>query len=708
LKAFLLTIGLILFLSSLLPGQTSNLYKSNNSYLYTRDTASVNRFIARGLSCYNNGQLDDALMYYKKAREKALSISYQEGVLQSYLNEGVSFYRKSDFSLAINSGNEALLLAQKLKDSVLQSTCLNILGVSYMSMGNGTKALNYFFKGLAIEEKITVQKSLHWYYSNIGNLYREQKNYQKALEYSYKAVTQEKKIHNEKALVITYNNIAEIYASLGHNDSTFHYYTLVLKISEKLNDSFSMAVSYTVFGTFYVKLKKYDQAIEYSSKGYNICKAQNSFGDVLVASLINLGTVNQELKKYEAAEAYFQEALATAKKIESKMLIKEMLLSLASLYEEKKDYKNAYNYYKLFSEAKDSLLNKENSKLITEMNTKYTTEKKEKEIELLKKNEDIQNLELTKKRNELNNQRTISISIFSGFLLLMIVAILLFSRYQLKKKANDQLQNAFNLIEEKNVLIEKSNLMITDSITYAKRIQDAILPASSDLEQLFSNNFFILYKPAQIVSGDFYWCSTQHDKIIFVVADCTGHGVPGAFMSMIGNTLLNEIVNEQKVTCTKEIARLLDKKIIHALHQHSDSSQYDGMDISICCIDKRAREISFTGAHHVLYIFADQLQKIKGDPFSIGGAQHQDKKTFTSQRIRYEEGQCLYFLTDGYCDQSGGTANKRFTSNKFENLLIEIGTLQPEDQKEKLETAFEDWKGNTKQRDDVLVVGIRC
>lgn len=341
------------------------------------------------------------------------------------------------------------------------------------------------------------------------------------------------------------------------------------------------------------------------------------------------------------------------------------------------------------------------------MNTKYTTEKKEKEIELLKKNEDIQNLELVKK-NELNNQQTISISIFSGFLLLMIVAILLFSRYRLKKKANDQLQNAFNLIEEKNVVIEKSNLMITDSITYAKRIQDAILPSHEDLEKVLSKDFFILYQPAQIVSGDFYWSATQNDKTIFVVADCTGHGVPGAFMSMIGNTLLNEIVNEQKVTCTKEIAELLDKKIIHALHQHSDSNQYDGMDISICCIDQKSKEIHFTGAHHVMYSYTNQLQKIKGDPYSIGGAQHQDKKTFTIQKINYQEGQCLYFQTDGYCDQSGGTDNKRFTLNRFEKLLQEISGLQLQDQKEKFEIAFDDWKGKTKQRDDVLLVGIKC
>jgi serine phosphatase RsbU (regulator of sigma subunit) len=289
----------------------------------------------------------------------------------------------------------------------------------------------------------------------------------------------------------------------------------------------------------------------------------------------------------------------------------------------------------------------------------------------------------------------------------MIVAVLTFSRYRLKKKATDQLQNAFNQIEEKNVMIEKSNRLITDSITYAKRIQDAILPAGDDLKTLLSD-FFIIYQPAQIVSGDFYWCTSQNDKTIFVVADCTGHGVPGAFMSMIGNTLLNDIVNEQRITCTSEIATLLDKKIIHALHQEEGTENYDGMDISVCCIDKKEGQITFTGAHHSMYANNGTLQKIKGDSYSIGGAQQQNSKIFTSHTIPYEKALHLYFLTDGYCDQSGGTSNKRFSSRKFEQILTEIHCLEINDQKEKIEQVFLDWKGDTKQRDDVLVVGIKC
>jgi serine phosphatase RsbU (regulator of sigma subunit) len=276
----------------------------------------------------------------------------------------------------------------------------------------------------------------------------------------------------------------------------------------------------------------------------------------------------------------------------------------------------------------------------------------------------------------------------------------------LKKKANEQLQAAYSLIEEKNSVIEKSSLMIIDSITYAKRIQDAVLPASKELSEILPGDFFIFYKPSDIVSGDFYWCASLDNKTIFAVADCTGHGVPGAFMSMIGNTLLNEIVNERKVTSTQEIARLLDLKIIEALHQHRGSDQYDGMDISICCIDNEKKEISFTGAHHAMYAYNGQLKKIKGDPYSIGGSRQQHSKNFTSKIIPYEIGLRLYLLTDGYCDQSGGIEKKRFTSKRFEKLLEEIQNLDMSGQQAKLETAFEEWKGPGKQRDDILIAGI--
>ena len=615
--------------------------------------------------------------------------------------------RKGKYAEASLLADSALTVAQNAKDSVSITLSYLLLGNLQCYTGKYAKGMDFYFKGLAIEEQLKKQKYSYWFYSNIGNLYLDQRNYPKALEFSYKAAAAEQKANDQSALLNSLTNLGQIYAAMEKNDSALVYYNRALIIAEKLNDPFGISSSLVNLTQLYVRLKDFEKAMSLGLRSYNVTK-KNGFTDLYAYALMNLGCIKKELKQYKEAEPYFLESSAVAKRTGATAMLRESYAQLAGLYEEMEDFKKAFDYFKLHSDTKDSLLNKENSKLITEMNTKYTTEKKEKEIELLKKNEDIQHLELSKKKNELENQRTISIGIFVGFFLLMIVAILMFNRYKLKKKANDELQDAFNLIEEKNTLIEKSNVMITDSIVYAKRIQDAILPATEDLSKALSENFFVFYKPTQIVSGDFYWCSSQNDKTVFIVADCTGHGVPGAFMSMIGNTLLNEIVNELKITCPKKIAELWDAKIIQALHQHSDSNQYDGMDLSICSIDRTKKEIHFTGARHHMYTYNGHLEKIKGDPFSIGGAQQQGSKIYTSQKIEYTENLKLYFLTDGYCDQSGGPSNKRFGTKEFEKLLSGIHELSMDEQLQKLEQTFEDWKGQAKQRDDVLVVGIHC
>jgi serine phosphatase RsbU (regulator of sigma subunit)/Flp pilus assembly protein TadD len=680
---------------------------SNHSYSFSKDTSQIYSLIRKGRVIVFEGQHKEAMNLATKAKYLSERLNYKTGVSSAMNLQGRTFYQMGNFDSAKIVLNQSLLLAKEVNDSSLQSIIFMNLGNIFLLQGNSSTALDFYFKGLAIEERLIKPSSLHLFYTGIGLCFTNQKTYNKALEYLLKALKETKKVNDENSLGSVYNGLGWLYMQTKQNDSALYALEQCLKISEKTNQIYYIVISLGNLAELYATLKNYNEAYEYCDRGYKLGK-EKGYKDQMVGSLITFGKISLQQKKYDDAEKYLTKGMTLSQEINTKELTKDVTLLLASLYEGKGNYKKAYEYYKIFSSTKDSILNKENSKLITEMNTKYTTEKKEKEIELLKKNEDIQNLELSKKRNELEKQRTVSISVFVGFLLLMIVAILTFSRYRLKKKANDQLQNAFNLIEEKNRVIEKSNLMITDSITYAKRIQDAILPAEEELAKIFSEDFFIIYQPSQIVSGDFYWCSQQGNKTIFVVADCTGHGVPGAFMSMIGNTLLNEIVNERKITDTQKIAELLDEKIIYALHQHEDSQQYDGMDISICCIDPSLKEISFTGGHHAMYLYSDRLQKIKGNSFSIGGAQHQHSKAFTAQKISYQKGQNIYFLTDGYCDQPGGNANKRYTSKQFESSLVSIQALAMDDQRRALEQALEKWKGTMKQRDDILVVGIKC
>lgn len=672
-----------------------------------KDTASVNSKLRIAESFIKKGELQKANSFAVQAQKESRVIGYPTGIAQAFLWESKILGHEGNYQEALKRIDSALIIGKAIADSSILSQAYRANGNMYLFIGDDAKSLDFYFKGLAIEEKLKVQPNLHWFYNNIGNIYSHQLNYKGALVYALKAAKIAEKKKDKFALCRIYSNTAGVYHALQKKDSALFYYNLSIKSAEEIDDKFDVANSLANAAVLYLDLKQYDLAQKYSIRAYDI-SAVLGFTDIQIPSLHNLGKIAAISKDYRLAENYLQEALVLSKKIANKNLIQTSYETLSLFYNERGNYQKALDYYELFSAVKDSLLNEANSKVITEMNTKYTTEKKAKEIELLRTNEALQTLELSKRKNELSRQQTLSLSVFIGLILLLIVAILMFSRYRLKKKANDQLQNAFNLIEEKNKVIEKSNHMITDSITYAKRIQDAILPSEEDIRKQLSNDFFILYHPAQIVSGDFYWCSSQGDKTILAVADCTGHGVPGAFMSMIGNTLLNEIVNEQKITCTKEIAALMDKKIIHSLHQEKGSEKYDGMDISICCFDRLNQTITFTGAHHSMYAYNSHIQKMKGDPYSLGGEQQQNVKLFTSQTIRYEKGLVLYFLTDGYCDQSNELSKKRFTSKKFERLLEEIHLLNMSDQKLRMEKEFMNWKGTTKQRDDVLVIGIKC
>jgi len=272
------------------------------------------------------------------------------------------------------------------------------------------------------------------------------------------------------------------------------------------------------------------------------------------------------------------------------------------------------------------------------------------------------------------------------------------------KEANQTLEQK---VIERTHKIESQNREITSSIQYARKIQNALLPPEEELDRLLPS-YFILSKPRDIVSGDYYWLARKDNKVIIAVADCTGHGVPGAFMSILGLSFLNEIVNKTVTPNANVILNQLRSELIRSLHQTGKCDETrDGIEMALCAIDFNQHKMQFSGAFRPLYIIRNnELIEYRGDPMPIGIYEH-GEQSFSNTELEFLNDDIFYLFSDGYIDQLGGTERKTFRSRNFKNLLIEIHKLPLPEQKKILEKKFKEWKGEIEQIDDILVLGIK-
>lgn len=274
------------------------------------------------------------------------------------------------------------------------------------------------------------------------------------------------------------------------------------------------------------------------------------------------------------------------------------------------------------------------------------------------------------------------------------------------KKENKILEHK---VAERTKELEEKNRDITSSIEYANRIQEAILPSKNEIFSKFKDAF-ILYKPKDIVSGDFYWFGYKNNHKIFAVVDCTGHGVPGAFMSMIGHNILNQVVMEKSITDPGQILNKLHAGVQKALKQgHNEIDTNDGMDVSVISVNDLTGEVFWAAAFRPAIIVKSggELEKLSGNRYSVGGAQFDGERIFTTRHLKLSKGDLIYLFSDGYADQFGGDNGKKFMLKRFQDLLVDIHLYSMVEQQKALDNALIEWKGNREQVDDVLVVGIR-
>lgn len=306
---------------------------------------------------------------------------------------------------------------------------------------------------------------------------------------------------------------------------------------------------------------------------------------------------------------------------------------------------------------------------------------------------------ITEARKAIAKNSLISLVVF------VLIAVLLLRSIRTILLKEEELNNE---ILHQKLLIEAKNKDIMDSIHYAKKIQDAILPSISKIQTVFPDSF-VLFIPRDIVSGDFYWFAEKEEHAILAAVDCTGHGVPGAFMSMIGNTILNDIVIHQDINQPSEILNQLDARINKVLEQDgADSKNRDGMDLALCCFHKDKSKIEYSGAFRPLIHVRDQeLMEVKADKFPIGGGDDYGTEVFSNQVINTQPGDVFYMFSDGYPDQFGGEKGKKFMNKRFKDHIITNHSLPMKEQSAMFMDMFEKWKGEHEQVDDVCVIGVR-
>ncbi len=725
----------------------------------TVDTAKVNLLneLANMLRGRNNEQ---ALDYAQQALTLGKEVDYKKGIADVYKTLGIIYFMFGEFDKAYDASYESRDTYEIIGDKKGVAACYVNIGIFKRNLGEIIESLDSYQKALDIYLEIDDKEGIAKTYLNLGNLFKMQGDFKTTLDYYFKSLKFYEEIDDKRVVAQLYQNIGIVYGELKNAEKEIDNFNKALDIFSELGDIRLIAEVNFNIGNYYANDNEYNLAVDYYLKSLKLSE-EIGYAPMIARLYYNLGDINNKKKEYNSAKEYFDKSieiyenmqhapglalcynglgeyyyyqsnykkaigyLTKAKKISAETDINTSIEAVEWLslnYAKIGKYKDAYENHLIFKELNDSIFNENNEKAIVSLSMQYEFDKKEKirEIEEQKK-EELHKAEI---KAEQKRRRILIYSFIAPVILMIIITIIVIRSNRVKQRANKLLAAQKEEIEHKNIELEQSNEEvlaqrdeiedkniliteqrdialkqkeeITDSIQYAQRIQEAVLPD----KKLFAEDiedYFIYFRPKDIVSGDFYWMTKVDDKLIVTAADCTGHGVPGAFMSMLGVTFLNEIVNKDKILAASEILDRLRNKVIDSLHQQ-DRETKDGMDMAISVIDTTKQEIQYAGAYNPLYFIPAndgeyKINKIPADRMPIGIHLKMDKN-FTNHIIKYNKGDSIYLFSDGYMDQFGGERGRKLKSKKFQELLLKIQSKSMTEQNDILDSFLSKWTGD--------------
>lgn len=617
---------------------------------------------------------------------------------------GAAMRIKGDYKLALHYFEKSLVVLEGTQDVKRYGSAYNNIGLVYWDLGNYVLAIENLLKALKASELSGNKDGALSANINIGLVYDYQEKYDLANKHYREAIRLAELAGDKESLALLFNNLGYMSLKMRHYHTSLNYLKQSLSYSRPLGLKYYMGLAFNNMAVIYSADDfdgySMDTAAIYMDSSYTLRKEINDvFGISMV--LFNYGSWAVMEKDYAKGKEYLMEAYALSRETDSKIMLRDVSKTLSQMYFRMGEYKQAYLYLDTFYRYEDSLSSEESRRKTVELQSEYRIQEKQRELDLLRKDSEIERLASDAR---LQQEKSIRWFFSIGAGVVLVILILVYRQFRQKQKANKEITLQKNIIEEKNK-------EILDSIQYAKRIQKVLMASEKLLERNLPEHF-VLYMPKDIVSGDFYWAQKKDNKFLLAVADCTGHGVPGAFMSLLNISILNDLLSTSAGSHPAEILNKARTEIIGALNpEDSAEESKDGMDAVLARFDFENRKLEFALANNPLWIIRDRkLIEIKPDKMPVG-VYYGEIRNFTAHQIDLEPGDVLYLFTDGYADQFGGDSGKaggkKFKYKQLAELLLEIQTQSMENQKEVLRQTIQRWKGELEQNDDVLLIGIR-
>lgn len=600
------------------------------------------------------GKIDITMDYYQRSIPLLKELGDEEGLGGTYLNMAVVYADQGNIPKSLEYNQLALESSRKTGNKKSEAFVLNNMAGILREQGEPKKALEYMENALKIRQSVKDKDGIAESYNNLGYFYDNvSDNKQKALEYYLKSNEMYTTLNNKRGISYTLHNIASLYSRLGDTTRALENYYKSLQIKESVNLVDGMPPTLTSIATILIAKHNEAEAEKLLLRSFNIGKTANN-----------------------------TEAMSSAAN------------ALRKLYKKQRKFQQALEMFEIYKTMRDTIYNQSNRKETYRSQLKYDFDKKEFAANLTREKEKAE------ARQKQQKQQYIIWSVVGGLCIVAFFLFIIYNRLQLTRKQK-------LIIEQQKELVETQQKEIIDSINYARRIQYALLAGKTLLQNNLQQHF-ILFKPKNVVSGDFYWAVSVTDGFIFVLGDCTGHGVPGAFMSLLNISKLNQTINENKITAPDKVLNNVRKEIISSLNPDGSTIESkDGMDAVICKLDTNKMKLQYAAANNPLYIVRNkEIIVYNADKMPVGMG-HDDTKLFTLHEIELQKNDMIYLSTDGYPDQFGGPKGKKFMYKKFQELLVSVSTLPVNEQYQAIEKALADWQGNLEQVDDISVIGIR-